>query len=276
MIAIRRVWLAIPIVALLALAGTPLRARPSPKQDSPIANPTPADLERGKRTFETTCSTCHGLDGGGAMGPNIQGIPFRLGADAVTSIIKNGMSGGMPPFSAQLDSTQIQQIVGYLLTLSHKDTGTVTGDAAKGKGVYDSSGCAGCHIVSGLGSGIGPELTKVGQLRGPGYLRNAVLYPGTDLPQARSFLESGGLLDYLFIHAVTKDGHAFNGTRVVEDSFRIVIKDARGEFHSFQKAALKELKKESGKSTMPSMKGKLSDAQVNDLVAYLAGLKGDQ
>jgi len=276
MTAIRRVWLAALIVTLLALAGNPLRARPSPPQDSPIANPTPADLERGKQTFETTCSTCHGLDGGGAMGPNIQGIPFRLGADAVTNIIKNGMSGGMPAFSSQLDATQIQQIVGYLLTLSHKDTGTLTGDSAKGKEVYDASGCAGCHIVSGQGSGIGPELTKVGKLRGPGYLRNAVLYPGTDLPQAQAFLESGGLLEYLFVHVVTKDGRAFDGTRVVEDSFRIVIKDAKGEFHSFRKADLRESKKETGKSTMPSMKGKISDAQVNDLVAYLAGLKGDQ
>jgi mono/diheme cytochrome c family protein len=36
------------------------------------------------------------------------------------------------------------------------------------------------------------------------------------------------------------------------------------------------LKKEPGKSVMPSFKGKLSDAQVNDLVAYLASLKGAQ
>jgi len=248
-------------------------ARPNP-QDSPAVNPTPADLEQGKKTFETACSTCHGLDGGGAMGPNIQGIPFRLGADAVTNIIRNGISGGMPSFSGQLNATQIQQLVGYLLTLSHKDTGTVTGDPAKGEEVYDSSGCSRCHIISGEGSGLGPELTSVGQLRGAGYLRNAVLYPGTDLPQARIFLETGGLLDYLFIHVATKEGKTYDGTRVAEDSFRIVIKDAGGNFHSFQKSDLRELQKEPGKSVMPSYKGKLSDAQVNDLVAYLASLKG--
>jgi putative heme-binding domain-containing protein len=276
MTAIRRFCIAALIFILWALAGNSLSASPHPKQDSPAVSLTPADLERGKKTFETTCSTCHGLDGGGAMGPNIQGIPFRLGADAVTSIIQNGMSGGMPSFSGQLDAAQIQQIVGYLLTLSHKDSGAVTGDPAKGKEVYQSSGCAGCHIISGDGSGVGPELTMVGQLRGPGYLRNAVLYPGTDLPQARVFLETGGLLDYLFVHVVTRDGRALDGTRVAEDSFRIVIKDAGGNFHSFQKSDLRELKKEPGKSVMPSFKGKLSDAQVNDLVAYLASLKGPQ
>jgi cytochrome c551 len=276
MTAIRRLCIAALIFILWALGGNSLSAGPNPKQDSPAVSPAPADLERGKKTFETTCSTCHGLDGGGAMGPNIQGIPFRLGADAVTSIIQNGMSGGMPSFSGQLDAAQIQQIVGYLLTLSHKDSGAVTGDPAKGKEVYQSSGCAGCHIISGDGSGVGPELTMVGQLRGPGYLRNAVLYPGTDLPQARVFLETGGLLDYLFVHVVTRDGRALDGTRVAEDSFRIVIKDAGGNFHSFQKSDLRELKKEPGKSVMPSFKGKLSDAQVNDLVAYLASLKGPQ
>jgi putative heme-binding domain-containing protein len=273
MTAMRRLCIAALIFASCAFFQKSLSARPNPRQDSPAVNPAPADLEQGKKTFETTCSTCHGLDGGGAMGPNIQGIPFRLGAEAVTNIIKNGMSGGMPSFSGQLSAAQIQQVVGYLLTLSHKDTGTVTGDAAKGKDVYASSGCAGCHIISGEGSGIGPELTMVGQLRGPGYLRNAVLYPGTDLPQARIFLETGGLLDYMFVHVVTKDGHTFDGTRAAEDSFRIVIKDVNGKFHSFQKADLQEWKKEPGKSVMPSFRGKLSDAQVNDLVAYLASLK---
>jgi len=276
MMAIRRVWIVTCICALWGLTGNPLSAFPNAKQDEPIANPTPADIEQGKQAFETRCSTCHGLDGGGAMGPNIQGIPMRLGAPAVANTIKNGMSGGMPAFAGQIDATQIQQIIAYLLTLTHKDTGTVTGDPAKGKEVYDSSGCAGCHIIAGEGSGIGPELTTVGQLRGAGYLRNAVLFPGTDLPQARVFLETGGLLDYMFVHVVTKDGHAIDGTRVVEDSFHIVIKDATGKFHSFQKSDLREFKKEPGKSVMPSFKGKLSDPQVNDLVAYLASLKGAQ
>ncbi len=276
MTVIRRVWVATFIFLLAALTANRMFASPPAGQDSPIANPSPSDVDQGKQIFETRCSTCHGLDGGGAMGPNIQAIPMRLGAPAVENVIKNGMSGGMPAFVGQVDATEIQQIIAYLMTLTHKDTGTVTGDAAKGKKVYDANGCASCHIVSGEGSGAGPELTKVGQLRGAGYLKTALLYPGSDLPQARVFLETGGLLDYMFVHIVTKDGHTYEGTRVVEDSFRIVIKDVSGKFHSFQKADLREFKKEPGKSVMPSFKDKLSETQVNDLVAYLASLKGDQ
>jgi putative heme-binding domain-containing protein len=274
--AARRRRFPLVILGCSALAVTALSCAASPQQDTMAVQLSQEDLQRGKQAFEMTCSTCHGLDGGGAMGPNIQGAPFRLGVDAVNNAIKNGMPGGMPAFSSQLDAKQIQQVVGYLLTLSHKDEGKVTGDAAAGKQVYESSGCANCHIVSGQGGDTGPELTNVGQLRGPSYLRNTVLFPGTDLPQSRVFLESGGQLQFLFVHVVTKEGRAIDGTRVAEDTFHIVLEDAQGKFHSFRKDQLRELEKEPGKSTMPSVKGKLSDAQVNDLVAYLASLKGAQ
>jgi putative heme-binding domain-containing protein len=263
--------------AALTIAATfALTARRTSAQDVPTANPLPANVDQGKATFEQRCSVCHGLDGGGAMGPNIQGIPMRIGAPVVASTIKNGITGAMPAFGGQLSDAQIQQVIAYLLTLTRKDAGTVIGDAAKGKEVYEASGCAACHIIDGQGGDSGPELTKVGALRGPGYLKTTLLYPGSDLPQAHVFLETGGLLDYMFVHIVTNEGKTYDGTRVVEDSFRIVIRDAKGDFHSFRKSDLKEFKKEPGKSVMPSFKDKLSAAQIDDLVAYLAGLKGAQ
>jgi putative heme-binding domain-containing protein len=274
MTARRRIWIAAFVLQVCALAAIRIYASPAAAQDVPTANPAPADTEQGKQTFETRCSTCHGLDGGGAMGPNIQGIPMRIGAPVVASTIKNGMSGGMPAFGGQLTDAQIEQVIAYLLTLTYKDRGTVTGDAAKGKGIYDSSDCASCHIIDGQGGDAGPELTKVGTLRGPGYLKTTLLYPGSDLPQAHVFLESGGLLDYMFVHIVTNDGKTYDGTRVVEDSFHIVSQDAQGNFHSFRKSDLREFRKEPGKSVMPSFKDTLSGAQIDDLVAYLASLKG--
>jgi len=274
--AFARLRFAALIFVSCALAASVHPASASPPQDTKAVQLSPEQLDSGKKTFEVTCSTCHGLDGGGAMGPNIQGIPFRLGMDAVTNVIKNGMPGGMPAFGSQLNAQQIQEVVGYLLTLTRKDEGTVTGDAVRGKQVYEENGCATCHIVSGEGGDIGPELTTVGQLRGPNYLRTTMLYPGTDLPQQHSFLESGGMLQFLFVHVVTKGGRTFEGTRMAEDSLHIVVEDAKGQFHSFRKDQLRVLDKEPGKSTMPSMKGRLSDAQLNDLVAYLASLKGAQ
>jgi putative heme-binding domain-containing protein len=276
MTANHRIRIGTLVFLMCALAASRTLVLTAAAQDVPTANPLPADVDQGKQIFEQRCSPCHGLDGGGAMGPNIQGIPMRIGAPVVASTIKNGMSGGMPAFSGQLTDAQIQQVVAFLLTLTRKDSGAVTGDAAKGKGVYDASGCASCHIIDGQGGDSGPELTKVGALRGPGYLKTTLLYPGSDLPQAHVFLETGGLLDYMFVHIVTNDGKTYDGTRVAENSFNIVIEDARGAFHSFRKTDLKEFKKEPGKSVMPSFKDKLSAAQIDDLVAYLASLKGAQ
>jgi putative heme-binding domain-containing protein len=271
--AMTRVWVSAALLVWCAIRAAGVSTFAAGRQDSNAVELNPEELEKGKQTFELTCSTCHGLDGGGAMGPNIQGIPFRLGVDAVANIIKNGMPGGMPAFGGQLDAHEIKQIVGYLLTVTRKDQGKVTGDPEAGKRVYASSGCAHCHMIAGEGGDSGPELTTVGQLRGPNYLRNTILYPGTDLPQEHVFLESGGRLEFLFVHAVTKDGRTWEGTRVAEDSLHIVLEDAEGNFHSFRKDQLRELQKEPGKSTMPSMKGKLTNTEMNDLVAYLASLK---
>jgi len=267
--------------ALLALIDLPpanlaLASGRTNQQEQAIKE-TPEDVAAGKKLFETNCSTCHGLDAGGNMGPNIQGIPMRLGAETVMNLIKNGVpAAGMPAFGSQLDATQIQQIIEYLLTLKAKDAGTITGNAEKGKEVYDSAGCANCHMIKGEGGDSGPELTDVGTTRGVTYLRNTILYPGSDLPQEAVRLESGGMLEYMYVHVVTKDGKAFEGTRVTEDSFKIVIKDAKGDFHTFWKQDLRALDKAPGKSLMPSYKGKLSDEQLNDLVAYLASLKAAQ
>ena len=59
-----------------------------------------------------------------------------------------------------------------------------------------------------------------------------------------------------------------------EDSFTIELKDATGRFHSFRKLDLEKLEKLPGKSVMPSFKDTLSSTQLDDLVAYLASLKG--
>jgi len=64
------------------------------------------------------------------------------------------------------------------------------------------------------------------------------------------------------------------GLRVNEDTFNIQIKDASGQFHSFAKADLKELRRLRDETPMPSYEGSLSAVELDDLVAYLAGLKG--
>jgi cytochrome c oxidase cbb3-type subunit III len=270
--AIRR--LCVAAVAFFALASAGLAQ--IPRDTTPIAAKTsPADIANGKTLYEATCSKCHGLDGGGSDGPNLQGVAERIGDEAIGNIIRGGIPGtGMASFGS-LSVDEIGQIVGYLKTLGRTaDAEIAKGNPAKGKAVYESSGCASCHIIAGEGSGVGPELTRVGAVRGPSYLHAQILTPGTDLPQEAAAMERGRFLQFLDVRVVTKDGHSFEGTRVYEDSFTIEIKDATGKFHGFKKLDLQKLEKLPGHSVMPSYKGTLSDTQIDDLVAYLASLKG--
>jgi cytochrome c oxidase cbb3-type subunit III len=266
------------VAALFLIAWVPAALSQIPRDTTPVVAKTSAeDVAMGKKLYEATCSKCHGLDGGGGDGPSLQGAPERLGDEAVGAIIRGGIPGtGMTAFGS-LSVDETGQVVGYLRTLGRTaDAEIAKGDVTKGKTVYDTSGCGGCHIIAGEGGGVGPELTRVGAMRGPAYLRTALLAPGTNLPQEAGAMERGRFTQFLFVHVVTKDGQSFDGTRVSEDSFTIGIKDATGHFHAFRKLDVQKVEKIPGRSVMPSFKDTLSASQLDDLVAYLASLKGVQ
>jgi cytochrome c oxidase cbb3-type subunit III len=270
----RALW-ALCAAATFSALAPPVSAQ-IPRDPTPIvAKTSPADLAQGKLLYEATCSRCHGLDGGGSDGPSLQGVAERLGDQATGDIIRGGIPGtGMNGFGS-LNVDETDQVVGYLKTLGRTaETEVARGNAERGESVYDSSGCSGCHIINGKGVGIGPELTRVGAMRGPSYFRATLLAPGTILPKEAGAMERGRFTQFLFVRVITKDGRSLDGTRVYEDSFTISIKDATGQFHTFRKLDLQKLEKLPGRSLMPSFKGTLSPAELDDLVAYLASLKG--
>jgi len=131
-------------------------------------------------------------------------------------------------------------------------------------------------MIAGQGGSIGPELTRIGAMRGAAGLKARLQDPGVNLPKMEAGPFGNSWTQYLVFRAVEKDGHVTEGMRIGEDSFTIVLKDAAGKFHSFWKPDLRSLEKEPGKSFMPSFKDTLSATQLNDLVAYLASLKGEQ
>jgi len=135
----------------------------------------------------------------------------------------------------------------------------------RGRAVYEASRCSACHIVNGAGSSLGPELTEVGARRGAQYLRKKLLDPGDETADG-----------FVLIRAVTQDGREFRGLRVNEDTFTIQIKDGSNHFYSFRKAKLGKLEKQFGKSLMPSFGAMLSASELDNLVAYLSGMRGDR
>jgi cytochrome c oxidase cbb3-type subunit III len=267
-----------------SLSSDALRVSQAMGQESPAAQVSsaaqapPADPGQGKRLFAQNCSVCHGANAGGGDGPDLHGVPARLGDPEVQGIVRRGIAGTAMPGSSTLSEKEAANIVAYLRTLDSTTTsGVAMGDPKKGEAVYNSSGCSACHMIAGQGGSIGPELTRIGAARGAANLKARLEDPGANLPQ----VGDGGAFgsrwaQYLMYRAIEKNGRAVEGVRVGEDSFTIVLKDAGGKFHGLWKPDLRSLEKEPGKSFMPSYRDTLSAAQQDDLVAYLMSLKSAQ
>ena len=244
-------------VLLLILAALPLAAQQR--------NYNPAEVAAGGRVYQGTCAGCHGLEG-----DSIPGVDFRRGEfrrassdEELARIITNGIPGTpMPP--TNFAGGQALVVVAYLRSLRNAvPHPSAKGDPRRGQALFEGKGaCLGCHRVHGKGSRLGPDLSDVGVLRQAGELESHILDPNAGiLPQNRT------------VEAVTSDGVKITGRRLNEDTHTVQILDSGERLVSLTKAALRSytvLKT----SPMPSYKGKLSSAELVDLVSYLVSLKG--
>jgi putative heme-binding domain-containing protein len=167
------------------------------------------------------------------------------------------------PGAWQLTPREVANLAGYVRSLAAVPAELLKGDPSRGLSIFRTKGCAGCHMVAGNGGGFGPDLSDIGVRRSVAWLRQTVRRPADSLPDT-----------FQFIAATSTAGNTVRGIRVNEDSFTVQLKDAQGRFHSFRKSELKELRRLPHETPMPSYEGQLSAAELEDLVAYLAGLRG--
>ncbi|MEK6303012.1 MAG: c-type cytochrome [Acidobacteriota bacterium] len=253
------------LLVLLVLGGLSIAAA-SP-QDDLIAKLTSSEIERGRQMFVAHCAVCHGIEGTGERGPSLSHPSLRRVTDdkALFNLIQNGVEGSEMPGAWQLSEREVWQVAGYVRSLGRTTPVKLPGDAANGKRLYESNGCAACHIVSGSGGVLGPELTDIGARRSPGYLHAAVVDPASSAPEG-----------YLVVRVTTRESKKIWGVRVNEDSFTIQLRDSGGRFHSFRKTDITQLKKDFKAELMPSYRDAFNRSEMDDLVAYLAGLRGEQ
>ena len=174
---------------------------------------------------------------------------------------------------------QLASVIAYVRLLGRMPGETLTGDAQRGAALYrDKGNCTQCHAIHGRGGILGPELTGIGARRSPGYLRESLTDPEAAIPDSFSSYKKVTLIpdNFLQIRVVTADGRRFTGARVNEDTFSIQIRDTTGRIQSFLKEELRELHKDWGKSPMPSYRDVFSKTELEDVVAYLASLRGDE
>jgi cytochrome c oxidase cbb3-type subunit 3 len=252
-------------LCLFALFFAAAIAAARPNQD-PIASLTADELSHGKRLYVGHCALCHGIEGTGGRGPALNQPALRRGKDniALYSVIRNGVEGTEMPGAWQMTEREVWRVAGYVRSLGRVEPAKLSGEVGRGRELYLSKGCAVCHIIRGEGGASGPELTEIGARRSAAYLREALIDPDASVPEK-----------FLTVSVTTRADRKHRGVRINEDSFTIQLRDDKDHFRSFRKAELKELKKEFGVSTMPNYKT-FAAAELDDMVAYLASLRGEK
>ena len=224
---------------------------------------TAADIEDGGRVFRSSCANCHGQDGDQVSGVDLGRGQFKRAQtdqDLIGIIQKGVPNTGMPATS--FSNEQAARVVAYLRSVAaSRRGGAVTGDAARGKLVFDGKGaCASCHRVGQAGSRVGPDLSAIGLQRRSVELEQSLLDPDADVQIANRTYR-----------VVAKDGTAATGRLLNIDSFTVQMLDSKEQLRSFMKSDLRDFGFVA--SPMPSFKGKLSAQEIADVVSYLVTLK---
>lgn len=84
----------------------------------PDAEPAPTSSERGIESlgasvFRMSCSSCHGLRGQGAIGPDLVGIADRMTVAEHEEIVREGKPPHMPSFATTLSDEEIDAVIEF-------------------------------------------------------------------------------------------------------------------------------------------------------------------
>jgi len=230
------------------------------------ANPysTAQDSETGGAAFRARCAGCHGLDAsGGAQAPSLVSGTFKNGGsdEAMYRTITGGVPG-TPMIAFAIPGREAWQIITFLRGLNIvRAAEKATGDPAKGSALFDAHKCGACHTVGTKGGLTGPDLSEIGARRSLAELKLALENPDAVVPS-----------EYWSVRARSRSGETILGIRLNEDMDSVQIRGGNGRLRSFRKADLVNVEL-IRTSPMPSFRSQLSESELLDLVAYLAGLR---
>ena len=95
-----------------------------PQQPADVKSPYQENawgISEGKRLYAAyNCAPCHGVNGGGAIGPALIDDMWIYGskADQIYATISQGRPDGMPSFGGHIPTQQIWQLVAYVQSMA--------------------------------------------------------------------------------------------------------------------------------------------------------------
>jgi putative heme-binding domain-containing protein len=176
-----------------------------------------------------------------------------------------------------LSEKETWEVIAYLRSLRPSPQSRVAGDREAGRKVFfGKASCSQCHMISGKGGRLGPDLSRIAFSRSTAYIVESIRQPSKVLaiammPPTRHETP----VRYETVAVLTNDGRRITGVRKNEDSFSLQLMTPDEELRTFLKKEVQEVLHEQA-SLMPAYgEQMLSEKDLRDLLAFLESV-GDR
>jgi len=229
-------------------------------------------IRAGAAVYSMRCASCHGTRAEGANnGSDLTALWTAGGKDQpLFQSIRRGLPNTLKPHSFGPDK-DIWAVLAYLRTLDAAPSAgrAAAGNAENGERLFREN-CSRCHQVHGRGGRLGPDLSHVASTRLRPLLAHKIRHASSYI---MSIYAGGYVIEgYQPVTLVTRAGQRVRGVKKNEDAFSIQIMDTQERLQGYLKVNLRELVNDET-SVMPDFGAdRLSDRDIDDLLAYLATL----
>ena len=239
----------------------------------PVKNPVEGDasaIQARRNDYATRCATCHGPDAkGSARGSDLTALWANGASDAaIFQAARRGLTNTLLPHSFGPDR-EVWMILAFLRSVNATMT-TPSGSPEAGGAIF-AAHCSSCHRVNGKGGRLGPDLSRIGN-RSRSVLAHKVRRASAYI---MANYQNGIIIEgFQPVTLVTRDGQRIRGVMKNEDAFSIQIMDTHERIQGYSKNSLREVVNDTT-SVMPDFgTDKINDHDLDDLVSYLATLRG--
>ncbi len=231
-----------------------------------------------EKQFVQMCGGCHGETAAGTdRGPALVNNRSlrRRSEEQIHDLIRTGTTGGMPAFP--LPEAQLRPLAKYIRSFNASAFDVQPeGDATSGAAFFFGNGqCATCHMVRGIGTTNGPDLSNIGK-----ELTLREIAETLDNPTARIGVHSTATCPgYAFcpdeawrvVHVRLRNGQQLRGFARSQGAHDLQLQTFDGRFHLLTDTEYDRVERENT-AYMPALSA--SAAERRDLIAYLAKLDG--
>jgi mono/diheme cytochrome c family protein len=260
--------------AMAGAGGRGPRLGPGPADKHVV---DPAAAERGRKVYAAECITCHGThargsDRGADLIRSVLVLHDRYGSE-IGPLLKKGHPTQTTP-SANLTTAQVADVSHFIhqevyntLRAALEIQNVLTGDPKAGAAYFNGAGkCSGCHSPTG-------DLAGYGKRFEPAAIQQRFLFPGGAGRGGRGGRGAGPAGARVTVTVTPPGGAAVTGTLLHLDDFNVALRDASGEYRSFQRTPSLKVVKNDPFASHHELLDQYTDKNIHDIVAYLESLK---